>query len=109
MSTQPRMSSVSTPAVERAAFNCAFHELGLRLYWDEATFAALPQAEDARQQLCGYLQREHPHLLRAYDGGELADAILTVKRRLEQPLARTAPHALPQVNWADARWGQVGV
>ena len=106
------MSSPTTSAhaeIERSAYNCAFGDLGLRMHWDASTYAALSRVPCERQRLADYLRNEHPHLLRAYDGDFLADAILDAKRRREAPLARCAPQSLPQINWADARWGEVGV
>ena len=104
------ISTASAPTeIERSAYNSAFHDLGLRMHWDEATFRSLAQVPCERQRLQGYLRQQHPHLLRAYDDGFLADAILDAKRRRQAPLARCAPQSAPQINWADARWGEVGV
>ena len=96
------------PDIERSAYNSAFHALRLPWHWDASTYAMLCRTPCERQRLLDYLQTEHPHLLRAYDGNALADAILESKRRLQTPLAHCAPGHVPQVNWADARWGETG-
>lgn len=106
MSSHP---AAARAEIERSAYNTAFADLGLRMHWDEATYEGLARVPCERQRLHDYLRSEHPHLLRAYDGDFLADAILDAKRRREAPLARCAPQSLPQINWADARWGEVGV
>jgi hypothetical protein len=77
---------------ERSAYNQAFHTLGLPWHWDEATYAALCRTPCERQRLLTYLQTEHPHLLRAYDGGFLADAILSTLRQ-HQPATPHLPTA----------------
>jgi hypothetical protein len=64
---------------QRHAYNSAFEELGLSWSWDEDTFARLP--EDTRQALRAYIEREQPHLLRAYGADFLVDAIEAAKDR----------------------------
>ena len=95
--------------IDRSAFNAAFYELGLRWHWDSDTYDALAAQTCERQRVSGYLEREQPHLLRAYDAEFLTDAILTVKRRSRAALSQCAPAAVPRFNWADARWGEVGI
>jgi len=56
------------------AYNLAFEELGLDWHWDD-TRPAGPQA--VRE----YLEREHAHLLRAYDADFLVSAIEQAKAR----------------------------
>jgi hypothetical protein len=109
MSSHTPHAAAASPEIERSAYNSAFHDLGLRMHWDEATYRALAPVPCERQRLQNYLRSQHPHLLRAYDDGFLADAILDAKRRRQAPLARCAPQSAPQINWADARWGEVGV
>ena len=55
------------------------------------------------------MENMHPHLLRAYDPDALADAILQAKQRVQRSLSQCAAGAVPRFNWADARWGQVGI
>lgn len=95
--------------IERSAFNAAFYELGLRWHWDSDTYQALAAQPCERARIRGYLQAEQAHLLRAYDAEFLTDAILTAKQRSHHALAHCAPHAVPRFNWADARWGEVGI
>ena len=64
---------------QRLAYNAAFDELGLSWSWDAQTFATLPAS--ARQRVKAYLEREHPHLLRAYDAEFLAEAVESIKER----------------------------
>jgi hypothetical protein len=87
-------------ALECHAFNAAFYELGLRWHWDDATYEALAAHPCERQRVRRYLEGAQPHLLRAYDAEFLTDAILAAKQRGRQG---------PTANWADARWGEVGI
>ncbi|MGZ5181396.1 MAG: hypothetical protein ACXWC6_10905 [Ramlibacter sp.] len=68
------------PEILRQAYNSAFEELGLAWHWDRATYAGLPAG---RPGVRAYLEREHPHLLRAYEADFLVDAIETAKSRCE--------------------------
>jgi hypothetical protein len=93
---------------DRGAFNAAFYELGLRWHWDSDAYRALASVPCERSRLRGYMESEQAHLLRAYDAEFLTDAILVAKRRCRASTANCAPRALPQFNWADARWGDTG-
>jgi hypothetical protein len=64
---------------QRMAYNAAFDELGLSWSWDAETFAQLPAG--SRQRVQTYLEREHPHLLRAYDADFLVEAVESTKER----------------------------
>jgi hypothetical protein len=64
---------------QRLAYNAAFEELGLSWSWDAETFARLPAS--ARERVQAYLEREHPHLLRAYDADFLVQAVENTKER----------------------------
>jgi hypothetical protein len=79
-----RQAAASTSAIERSAFNAAFYELGLRWQWDDETYEALAADPCERQRVRRYLEREQPHLLRAYDADFLASAILEVKQRFQR-------------------------
>ena len=70
----------------RQAYNAAFEELGLNWHWDPVTYACLP-AQGA-EGLRAYLEKEHPHLLRAYDAEFLVNAIETAKRRCHEVMVR---------------------
>ncbi len=70
--------------IERGAFNAAFHELGLLWHWDSATYEALAAHTCERVRVQRYLEGAQPHLLRAYEAGFLADAILLAKSRCQQ-------------------------
>ena len=79
---------------QRQAYNAAFDELGLNWHWDPVTFARLPAA--GRGAVKAYIEREQPHLLRAYEADFLTDAIETAKDRcyrvmVQNRSARYAP------------------
>jgi hypothetical protein len=94
--------------IERSAYNAAFYEMGLRWYWDDATYERLATESCERSRLRQYLHSAQPHLLRAYDADMLTQAILEAKQRLQRALSNCTPRALPRFNWVDARWGEVG-
>ena len=64
---------------QRIAYNAAFDELGLNWHWDPVTYALLPDQGPAGVRY--YLEKEHQHLLRAYDADFLVQAIETAKQR----------------------------
>ena len=70
--------------LERGAFNAAFYELGLHLYCDRGTYHVLAANPSEHDRVRGYLEREQPHLLRAYDADFLTDAVI---RRMTEDLA----------------------
>jgi len=70
----------------RQAYNAAFEELGLSWYWDPVTYACLPA--EGPEGLRAYLEKEHSHLLRAYDADFLVNAIETAKRRCHEVMLR---------------------
>lgn len=57
-------------------YTAAFEELGLDWHWDPATYGG------GREGLRAYLQKEHPHLLRAYEADFLVDAVESTRARL---------------------------
>ena len=69
---------------DRGAYNRAFSELGLEWYWDARTFEQLRSCNGEKHCVHAYIEANHPHLLQAYDGGSLASAIDTVRRRLSE-------------------------
>ena len=81
---------------QRLAYNAAFDELGLSWSWDAETFSRLPSG--ARQRVQAYLEREHPHLLRAYDADFLVEAVESTKERFFT--AMQAPRASAGANAA---------
>lgn len=98
-----------TVEVERGAFNAAFYELGLHVYWDKGTYqaavAAIPSEHD---RVRGYLEREQPHLLRAYDADFLTDAVIRIKQRCQDLLTTNAPSAFREVSWTEKQWEAAG-
>ena len=67
---------------ERGAYNQAFAELGLDWYWDERTYRELRACAGDKPCVQQYIEANHPHLLHAYDGGSLANAIDGLRLRL---------------------------
>jgi hypothetical protein len=72
--------------VHRQAYNAAFDELGLSWHWDPVTYACLPAA--GPEGLRAYLEKEHAHLLRAYEADFLVTAIETAKSRCYEVMTR---------------------
>lgn len=98
----------SDAEVERSAYNAAFYELGLRWYWDDATYERLAAQACERSRLRHYLHSAQPHLLRAYDADFLVDAILDAKRRAQQQQSAAPPRLQPRFDWSAARAGDCG-
>ena len=69
---------------ERGAYNQAFAELGLEWYWDERTFRELRACAGDKHCIHAYIEANHPHLLHAYDGVSLANAIDGIRRRVSE-------------------------
>ena len=69
---------------ERGAYNQAFAELGLEWYWDERTFRELRACAGDKHCIHAYIEANHPHLLNAYDGVSLANAIDGIRRRVSE-------------------------
>jgi hypothetical protein len=105
----PPSCTIDDIEIDRGAFNAAFYELGLRWHWDSDTYESLAAQPCERQRVRGYLEGDQPHLLRAYDAEFLIDAILSAKGRSRDALAHCALRTIPSFNWADARWGEVGI
>jgi hypothetical protein len=59
-------------------YTAALEELGLSWEWDPATYGA------GREGLRAYLEREQPHLLRAYEADFLLEAVESTRARLER-------------------------
>jgi len=91
--------------VQVAAYNAAFHELGLNWYWDLPTWRRLQQQGDANAGPVGrYLQTVQPHLLKAYDAEFLVDAIESTKARCWDAASRCTRPA----DWAEIQRGETG-
>lgn len=90
------MRHAPTPAdqaaeAHRHAYNAAFDELGLNWHWDAATYAGV-HAQGATG-LRSYLEREHAHLLRAYEADFLISAIEAAKARCHAAMNAERPRA----------------
>lgn len=87
---------LSNEDLERDAYNAAFHELGLRWYWDSETYEALMRhSAEPELRIRHYLETQQPHLLKAYDAGFLASAI-------QERMLQHKPCELGPFNWAQA-------
>jgi hypothetical protein len=95
--------------IERGAFNTAFHELGLRWFWDRETWQSLAAEPCEHARVRQHLVQAHSHLLSVYDADALSSAIVERKQRCRGVPAAASTTAWPQVSWSDARWGEVGV
>ena len=93
---------------ERRAFNAAFYELGLRLYWDQGTYQTLRANPCERDRVRGYLEGAQSHLLRAYDAEFLADAVMRAKQSFPHSSNPRAAGAKPEFNWTEAQRSEVG-
>jgi len=71
------MQHKQATATEAHLYNLACHELDLSWQWDPATYGS------GREGLRAYLQKEQPHLLRAYDADFLVEAVEATKARIE--------------------------
>jgi hypothetical protein len=81
----------SDEELQRIAYNSAFDELGLAWHWDRATYAQLPEGSE---RVRAYVEREHPHLLRAYEADFLVNAVESAKARCHAMIdGRRAQHA----------------
>ena len=83
MSHSPQLQTIDRAAdAERGAYNQAFAELGLEWFWDERTYRELRACAGDKHCIHAYIEASHPHLLHAYDGGSLANAIDGLRLRL---------------------------
>ena len=83
-STIGLIEETESEARERDAFNAAFRELGLRWYWDAATFRVLASIADDGERIRTYLETREAHLLKAYDAAFLVEAVRSAKGRATQ-------------------------
>ena len=95
--------------IDRAAFNGAFYELGLRWHWDSRTYERLAGQACERSRLQSYLQAEQAPLLRAYDADFLTDAILQAKQRRRLALAACSTSGTPHFERPPVRCDEIGV
>jgi hypothetical protein len=84
----------------RHAYNAAFDELGLSWRWDSATYARV--RAQGRDGLRTYLEREHAHLLRAYEPDFLMNAIEAARARCQAAVAASRRSAATHTGRAAA-------
>jgi len=94
--------------VHRNAYNAAFHELGLRWFWERDMYDAVLSGAAARDCLRHYLQHQQPHLLRAYDAEFLIDVIHAAKARRYAALTAAGCHGSAYIDWAEIQQVEVG-
>lgn len=105
---QASRTQLDNSEIDRAAFNAAFFELGLRWHWDSRTYESLTAHDCERRRVFAYVQAEQAHLLRAYDADFLTDAILRAKQRSRPAMAPGPTLAMPRFDGAVARCDEVG-
>jgi hypothetical protein len=96
----------TAPEIDRHAYNAAFYELGLRWCWDEDTWRDLAAIGCEDSRIKTYLQKQQPHLLRAYDADFLVAAIKSAKARCVDSLGTGDLHG---VDWKAFQGAEVGV
>ena len=102
-------STIEFQDAELHAYNAAFHELGLRWYWDRATYQALlSRSDDARRRIGIYLEDSHPHLLRAYDADFLVDAIESRKMNYLRHDELSGLPVVARFDWSTMRAAEIG-
>ena len=96
-------------AMEQNAYNAAFHELGFRWHWDDATYEQLQRrgSNDA-ERIGHYLETRQPHLLKAYDAAFLVDAIQQKKASHEKCAATSGAMPPTHFNWAETLGCEIG-
>jgi hypothetical protein len=72
-----RQQSTPPAANDTHLYAAAFHEMDLCWQWDPATYGS------GREGLRAYLEKEQPHLLRAYDADFLLSAVEATRARIE--------------------------
>jgi hypothetical protein len=77
-------------AAELEAYNRAFAELELPWRWDVDTFRQLLSVAGERDCVGAYIERNQPHLLRAYEKTFLRDLVLDARDRCRAEAARSA-------------------
>lgn len=68
-----------TESAHRAAFNTAFHELGLGWHWDESLYSALLQVAGGKERILHYWNIFNPDEMAASKVGEVVDQIHRIK------------------------------
>jgi hypothetical protein len=80
MNSVLRRTDDTDPEIALQAYNSAFEELGLAWHWDRGTYASLPPGPAGVR---AYVEREHSHLLRAYEPEFLVEAVEQARSRCE--------------------------
>jgi hypothetical protein len=74
-------------AAELEAYNRAFAELELPWRWDADTFRQLLSVAGEKDCVAAYIERDHGHLLRAYEKAFLRDLVLDARDRCREDAA----------------------
>jgi hypothetical protein len=98
----------SNADIERNAYNAAFHELGFRFHLDSETFDAVFASDiSAAECIHQYLATCQPHLLKAYDGAFLVQAI-DAKKAEHAKRGNTSKRACRHFDWAQSLGCEIG-
>jgi len=100
--------AAAVAAIQRNAYNAAFHELGLSWYWDAGHYASAAAGNDDRAGLRNYLAENQPHLLNAHDAEFLIGAILAAKARCHAQLSAAGCSPGAAINWSELQQRQIG-
>jgi hypothetical protein len=96
-------------ALHRDAYNAAFYELGLHWHWDTDTYATLsPDSEGGGTRIRDYLEKQQPHLLKAYNPDFLIDAIQVMKVHCYESMCACEHVVTPDRTWAEIQRDQIG-
>lgn len=96
-------------AIHRNAFNAAFYELGFKWHWCDNTYREVLPAAQEGEHIRTYLEKHHPHLLKAYDADFLINAIQTTKAKCYDAMVACGSKVAAFVNWAEIQTHEVGV
>ncbi|MEO8408861.1 MAG: hypothetical protein ABI476_10565 [Oxalobacteraceae bacterium] len=106
--TIDRAIACDAKEIHLSAYNTAFYELGLRWYWDTASYQALLSCTDEKSGIRKYIETSHPHLLNAYDADFLVAMIHAEKTRCYGRLVACGARITPTVDWAAMQSAEVG-
>lgn len=84
MNTQP--DPRHSDELHLCAYNGAFWDLGFKWQWDATTYRELSGVGSEKERIRAYVERQQPHLLKAYEPDFLIDLIHENKMRRHQAM-----------------------
>jgi len=72
------------------AYNGTFWDLGFKWQWDAGTYRELCHLRNEKERIRVYVERHHPHLLKAYDADFLVGLIHDNKVQRHAAIAAAA-------------------